>query len=72
MSQQTLEDRVTALERTVARILARPGEVDKAPIATVPEDAWEQTIGIFAGDPLFDRIIEEGQRIRQADRANDE
>src|SRR6516164_7382763 len=29
---------------------------------------WRSTIGMFAGDPVMKQIIEEGRRIREADR----
>jgi hypothetical protein len=62
MSQLTLDDRVAALEREVARLATlqnggRPASKD-----------WRSTLGMFAGDPVMKEIIEEGRRIRQQDR----
>lgn len=62
MAQPTLEQRVAALEREVARLAAHPGN------ASPPEKNWRSTIGMFAGDDTIKEIIEEGRRIREADR----
>lgn len=60
MSQPTLEERVAALEQTVARLLTqRP--------APGPND-WRSTIGMFKDDPVMKEIQEEGRKIREADR----
>lgn len=63
MSEQTLEDRVAALELAVAQLSRQllPGE--KLP----PEKDWRSTIGMFAGDPVMEEIIEEGRKIREED-----
>jgi hypothetical protein len=58
MSQQTLDDRVAALEREVAR-LARQQPVSKN---------WRSTLGMFADDPVMKEIIEEGRKLREQDR----
>ena len=63
MSQATIEERVTRLERLVDQLL-RP-----KPAATQPgRDDWQKTFGMFAGDPVMKEIIEAGQRIREEDR----
>ena len=63
MSQQTLEQRVAALEQQVARLSnLLPGE--KLP----PEKDWRSTLGMFANDPIMKEIDEEGRKIREEDR----
>ena len=64
MSQQTLEERVAALEHQVANLTKRllPGE------KTLPEKDWRSTVGMFANDPIMKEIIEEGRKIRERDR----
>jgi hypothetical protein len=60
MSQPTLEERVAALEQTVARLVARQP-------APGPND-WRSTIGMFKDDPVMREIDEEARKIREADR----
>lgn len=59
--QQTIEERVSSLERTVEQLvctkLREPGR-----------DDWRKTIGMFRDDPLMKEIDEEGRKIREADR----
>jgi len=64
MSQQTLEERVAALEHQVEQLTKRllPGE--KLP----PKKDWRSTVGMFANDPIMKEIQEEGRKIREADR----
>jgi hypothetical protein len=63
MSQPTLEERVTALEKAVAKLTGRlPGQKPE------PEIDWRSTIGMFANDPIMKEIDEEGRRIREEDR----
>jgi len=63
MSLQTLEERVAALEKEVARLsgLLRPA-VEPGP------DDWKSTLGMFANDPIMKEIDEETRKIREADR----
>lgn len=62
MSQPTLDDRVAALDREVARL-------SKLKAGGSSEDKnWRSTLGMFAGDPVMKEIIEEGHKIRQQDR----
>ncbi len=61
MTTPTLEERVTALEATVAQLLSQ-----SAPVAGKKD--WRSTLGMFADDPVMQEIDEEGQRIREADR----
>jgi len=63
MSQETLEERVAALEKEVARIsdLLRPG--------TEPgRDDWKSVVGMFGDDPIMKEIDEEARKIREKDR----
>ena len=61
MTPLTLEERVTALEQTVAQLLSQAG-------ATAESKDWRSTLGMFVDDPIMEEIDEEGRRIRQADR----
>ena len=61
MTTQTLEERVAALERTVAELVARSAR-DSG------KKDWRSTIGMFANDPVMREIDEEGRKIREADR----
>jgi hypothetical protein len=61
MSNPTLEDRVTTLEKTVK------GLVDAAKTGKQEKD-WRSTIGMFKGDPVIAEIQEEGRKLREADR----
>jgi len=63
MSSPTLEDRVAALEFTVAQLAKLlPGE------KTPAEKNWQSTVGTFADDPIMGEIIDEGRKIRERDR----
>lgn len=64
MSQQTLEERVAALEHRVEELTKRlfPGE--KLP----PKKDWRSVVGMFSNDPIMKEIIEEGRKIRERDR----
>ena len=59
----TLEERVAALEETVARLLSQSD-------SAVAKKDWRSTLGMFAGDPIMKEIDEEGRRIRE-DEASD-
>lgn len=61
MSNMTLDDRVTALEQTVAELM------EKVLLPPAAKD-WRSTIGVFAGNALMKEIDEEGRKIREADR----
>jgi hypothetical protein len=60
-SPTTLEERVTALEETVAQLLSQSN-------AVVAKKDWRSTLGMFADDPIMKEIDEEGRRIREAGR----
>ena len=59
MPQETLEQRVAELERTVADLVSKSQKRDKD---------WRRTLGMFAGDEVMKQIDEEGRKIREADR----
>jgi hypothetical protein len=63
MSQPTLDQRVAALENEVARLSKL---IPKEP-QNLRGD-WRSTIGMFAGDPVMQEIIDEGRKIRAQDR----
>ena len=65
MAQPTLEERLEALERTVAELTGRskPG---------LENNDWQSTVGMFANDPVMKEIQEEGRKIRDAERRDAE
>ena len=60
-SPTTLEERVAALEATVAQLLSQAD-------SGVAKKDWRSTLGMFADDPIMKEIDEEGRRIRKAGR----
>ena len=62
-SPTTLEERVAALEETVAKLLSQADAVGA-------KKDWRSTLGMFADDPIMQEIDEEGRRIRE-DGASD-
>ncbi len=63
-SNITLVERVTTLEKLVAKFVHR---VDTA---TRKKD-WRRTVGMFDGDPAMKDIIDEGRRVREAGTLRD-
>ena len=61
MSRATLEERVAALERQVAALLANHAGTGRA-------KDWRRTRGVFTGDDLMKQVFEEGRKIRDAER----
>jgi hypothetical protein len=61
MTQPTLAERVTALEREVADLKAALTD------GVRPKD-WRRTIGMFSGDEVMKRIDEAARKFREADR----
>ena len=57
----TLEERVAALEATVAQLLSQSN-------SGVARKDWRSTLGMFADDPIMKEIDAEGRRIREAGR----
>lgn len=65
MSEPSLEQRVKELEQTVASLTKRLMPGQKPP--TTPD--WRSSLNVFEpGDPILEEIIEEGRKIREADR----
>ena len=61
MAVSTLEERVAALEQTVAQLLSQSNSVET-------KKDWRSTLGMFADDPVMQKIDDEGSRVREADR----
>jgi hypothetical protein len=61
MPRSTLEERVAALEKQVAALLAND-------MGTGGAKDWRRTRGAFTGDDLMKQVFEEGRKIRAADR----
>jgi hypothetical protein len=61
MSDTTLEERVTTLERLVDALRRKTETTERS-------KDWRRTVGMFDGDPIMQEIIEEGRRLRQEDR----
>lgn len=59
MTQRTLEERVNALEDTLAALVTGAGTRKKD---------WKSTVGMFEGDAVIAEIQEEGRKIREAER----
>ena len=60
MSENTLEERVAALEKMVADLVRdrRPPRIKD----------WRRTLGMFAGDEVMKEIDRLGREYREADR----
>jgi hypothetical protein len=63
MSQQTLEERVAALEKEVERLSRQ-----LHPVREPGRDDWKSTVGMFANDPIMKEILDEARKIRERDR----
>jgi hypothetical protein len=61
MSQTSVEERITALERTVAE-LVQSQRLDSR------VKGWKRTVGMFSGNELMKEIDAAGQKIRNLDR----
>ena len=66
MTEATVEQRLVRLEQIVEelrqQVSRKPGQPGR--------DDWRRTIGMFAGDPVADEIIDEALRIRDEERRN--
>ncbi len=63
MSMVSIEERVTKLEGLVDELRERRASAD------IPwRDDWRSTVGMFADDDVMQEILDEAQRIREADR----
>ncbi|MFO0790146.1 MAG: hypothetical protein U0805_11885 [Pirellulales bacterium] len=63
MPQQTIEERVAALESRFTELL---NTMQSRP----PKGAWRSVVGMFADDPRIEDLQREVQRIRDDDRAS--
>ena len=61
MSRVSVEERVSALERTVAQLV-------QSRDATSRVKDWKRTVGMFSGNELMKEIDAAGQKIREEDR----
>ncbi len=61
MGNPTLEQRVSELERKVARLMANSS-------ASSSQKDWRRSLGMFAGDEMMKRIDAAGQAIREKER----
>lgn len=61
MSQTNVEERISALERTVAELVQT-----RQPSGQVKD--WKRTVGMFSGNELMKEIDAAGQKIRALDR----
>jgi hypothetical protein len=61
MPRATLEERVAALEKQVADLLANPSGTGRV-------KDWRRTRGFFTGDDLMKQVFEEGRKIRDGER----
>jgi hypothetical protein len=58
MSRTTIEERLAALEKQVAALLANGSH----------SRDWRRARGAFSGDDLMKQVFEEGRKIREAER----
>jgi hypothetical protein len=61
MSQTSVEERISALERTVAKLVQLQGSTDQV-------KDWKRTVGMFSGDELMKEIDAAGRKIREQER----
>jgi hypothetical protein len=61
MAQTNVEERIAALERTVAEL------VQSRQSGSRVKD-WKRTVGMFSGNDLMKEIDEAGRKIREQDR----
>ncbi len=61
MSQTNVEERISALERTVAKLVELQGRGRR-------DRDWKRTVGMFSGNELMKQIDAAGREIREQDR----
>ena len=57
----TLDERLARLEQLVDDLIRKSQLTER-------RKDWRSTVGMFDGDPIMKETIEEGRRIREADR----
>ena len=62
-SKPSLEKRIATLEKLVAEIQTR---LDAN--GSMKKTDWRKSLEAFAGEPIMEEIIEEGRKVREADR----
>ena len=60
MSALNLEARVVALEAEVAQL--------KDQLAKSPTKSWENIVGTFSNDPVYEKAMEYGRKYRESTR----
>ena len=61
MSQMTVEERISALDRTVAELVQ-----SRRPAGRMKD--WQRSVGMFSGNELMKEIDAAGQQLREQDR----
>jgi hypothetical protein len=61
MTNSQLQKRLEAVEHAIAAL-------QRITAAAVPRRWWAEDAGRFANDPVFDRIVQAGQKYRRAQR----
>ena len=61
MSQTNVEERISALERTVAELVQSRRSAGRL-------KDWQRTVGMFSGNELMKEIDAAGQKLREQDR----
>ena len=61
MSRTTIEERISALERTVAELVRSRRAAGRV-------KDWQRTVGMFSGNELMKEIDAAGQKLREQDR----
>jgi hypothetical protein len=61
MSQDSLEQRLAALEEQVANMLAKQANGPR-------KKDWRRTVGMFTDSPQMQEVFAEAQKLREVDR----
>jgi hypothetical protein len=61
MAQTKVEERISALERTVAELVQSRRSAGRV-------KDWKRTVGMFSGNDIMKEIDAAGQKIREQDR----
>jgi hypothetical protein len=66
MSHDTLEERVSRLEKQMDKLMKR--EPSARPHDEPGPDDWKTTVGMFRGDPVVKEMIDEAAAVREEER----